>query len=156
MFKKLKNEIKLENKGYEMLTGGSINIDDGTFRVTDDGHVDISSGDINIGPVSINSRYTDLGGFRVTDGQYGAIVSIDRSQTIQIYSADNPDWDSGMIQVGDSRGNKTRISSKGVDVVDDIHITSMPREEGWSQSWQSVKKNIVELWKRVERLEDSI
>ncbi|MGL6218739.1 MAG: hypothetical protein ACRC36_11930, partial [Lacrimispora sphenoides] len=54
---------------------GSINIGNGTFWVDSGGNASINAGQINLGSVSINPNYSDLGAFRVTSQRYGAIYS---------------------------------------------------------------------------------
>lgn len=58
------------------IIGGAINIGAGTFYVSQDGEVVINSGMLNIGPVSINSNYTDLGAFRISNQSIGALFSV--------------------------------------------------------------------------------
>lgn len=145
--------FKQDKQDFIMLHGGTIDIGDGTFEVHEDGTVSINSGDVNIGPVVITDTYANLGAFRISSNEFGALVSTDNEHSIQIYSSANTEWKRGLIQVSDRSGNTTRISSEAVGVVEDIYISSMPREEGWSSDWDSVKKNIVELWRRIEDLE---
>lgn len=138
------------------LVGGTIDIGNGTFEVNQDGDVIVNSGEITLGPVTIKEHFADLGAFRVSSDKMGMLYSTDPEQSIQIYSSASPDWERGMIQVSDRSGNHTRISSLAVGASSDLLITSMPKEEGWDPEWDSVKKNLVELWKRVQRLEDRL
>lgn len=55
--------------------GGAIDIGSGTFYVDSGGNVAINAGEINLGGVSIKESYSDLGAFRVSNAQYGALYS---------------------------------------------------------------------------------
>ncbi|WP_312432797.1 tail fiber domain-containing protein [Lacrimispora sp.] len=57
------------------ISGGSINIGGGTFWVDSGGNAAINAGQINLGSVSINQNYSDLGAFKVSNAKYGAFYS---------------------------------------------------------------------------------
>jgi len=57
------------------ISGGSINIGNGTFWVDSGGNAAINAGQINLGAVSINQNYSDLGAFRVSSSTYGVLYS---------------------------------------------------------------------------------
>lgn len=139
------------------IEGGTINIGNGTFQVDRDGSVSIESGEISIGPVIINESMLEMGVFRLASSNVGVFYSKDRN--IEIWT-NHPDWGFATIFVGNGEGDtkitKNAINSKNVNAKNDISISSLVDETGWEPKWMSVKRNIIELWDRIESIENSI
>lgn len=113
------------------IIGGTIDIGDGTFQVSRDGSVSIESGEISIGPVSIDDNIVDLGGYRVASGQYGVLYSKDKK--IQLWSND-PDWnDRPMLYIGSTRVSDNFVRTKNVDC-DDIYFN-----DTWTENMSALE-----------------
>jgi hypothetical protein len=96
------------------IIGGAINIGSGTFYVSEDGEVVINAGMLNLGPVSINSNYTDLGAFRITNANIGALFSTNGEIMLAVSGAleDNP-----MIRIS-KNGITTYVGFGGITTGD--------------------------------------
>lgn len=127
------------------IIGGTIDIGDGTFTVNEDGEVVINAGELNLGPVSINANYTDLGAFRVSNATYGALFSTNQEVVLSTSS-----WvDGGPALELKRDGMTTRVGYGGIST-GDIDLEALNDEYG--PSWSSVARNIIELWNRIESL----
>ena len=125
--------------------GGAINIGSGTFYVSEDGEVVINAGMLNLGPVSINSNYTDLGAFRVSSSAYGVLFSTNQEVVLSTSA-----WvDGGPALELKRDGLTTRIGHGGIST-GDIDLKELEEEYGYQ--WSSVAKNIIELWNRLGTL----
>jgi hypothetical protein len=106
--------------------GGAINIGAGTFYVSEDGEVVINAGILNIGPISINSNYSDLGAFRVSNANYGAFYSVNGE--IELVTSglieDNP-----LLTI--SKNNRKTTIGAGAITTSDIFLTD-PWVGGWT------------------------
>lgn len=127
------------------IIGGAINIGSGTFTVDSDGEVTINAGVLNLGPVSINSNYSDLGAFRVSNSAMGAFYS--SNGEIQLVTS-GPIEDNPMLKIT-KNGMTTIVGFGGVNTVD-VSLKALSDEYG--PSWDSVAYNIIELWNRIESL----
>lgn len=96
------------------IIGGAINIGSGTFYVSEDGEVVINAGMLNLGPVSINSNYTDLGAFRITNANIGALFSTNGEIMLAVSGAleDNP-----MLRIS-KNGTTTYVGFGGITTGD--------------------------------------
>ncbi len=127
------------------IIGGAINIGSGTFYVSEDGEVVINAGVLNLGPVSINSNYADLGAFKVSNANYGVLYS--SNGEIQLVTT-GPIEDDPMIKVS-KNGKTTIIGYQGVNtgtvLCDEIYLY------GDSDFWQgwSLTEEIKLLHHRV-------
>lgn len=65
------------------ITGGSININNGTFRVTEDGEVTIRTGTLDIGPLSADEGGVYLGDYAISIDGTNELRSSDGSVAIQ-------------------------------------------------------------------------
>ncbi len=103
-----------------------------------------------------SDTYVELGDYRVTSNNSGALVSKDGG--IQFWTK-GPGWDIPVIFVGGEGG--TSISSRAVNgrnlnAVDDVTIEALSQETGWGDRWTSVKTNIVALWSEIENIKNSM
>ncbi|WP_313584191.1 phage tail spike protein [Lacrimispora sp.] len=131
------------------IIGGAINIGSGTFTVDSDGEVTINAGVLNLGPVSINSNYSDLGAFRVSNAQYGMLYSTNGEVVLSTSSLD----DSGPSLELKRNGITTRVGYGGINTVD-IFLKAL--YDRYGGSWGFVSDNIIELWNRIESIENSL
>lgn len=104
------------------IIGGAINIGSGTFYVSEDGEVIINAGILNLGPVSINSNYADLGAFRITNANYGAFYSANGE--IELVTT-GPIEDDPMLKII-KNGKSTVVGYQGIStgtlICDDIYL----------------------------------
>lgn len=125
--------------------GGAINIGAGTFYVSEAGEVVINAGVLNLGPVSINSNYTDLGAFRISNASYGALFSTNQEVVLSTSA-----WvDGGPALELKKDGMTTRVGFGGIST-GDIDLKALSDEYG--PQWGSVAYNIIELWNRIQAL----
>lgn len=104
------------------IIGGAINIGSGTFYVSEDGEVVINAGVLNLGPISINSNYTDLGAFRVSNQQYGVLFSTNgeiQLNTSQFVEEGNP------VLLIRKNGMEARISHGSISTPN-LYLTDRP------------------------------
>ena len=104
------------------IIGGAINIGAGTFYVSEDGEVVINAGVLNLGPISVNSNYTDLGAFRVSSQQYGVLFSTNgeiQLNTSQFIEEGNP------VLVIRKNGMETRVSHGSIGTPN-LFLTDRP------------------------------
>lgn len=127
------------------IRGGTIDIGHGTFKVDGDGTVCIESGDINIGPVYINENYTDIGPFRASRAEVGALFSTNDELWLTTSAYDG----SGPAIVMKKGNYKTRIGYGGI-VTPDISL-----DDSWVDGWSLVDM-LKDLYSRVNSLEDSL
>lgn len=144
----LKGTIKGTNIVGSNIEGGTIDIGNGTFEVSSNGEVSISSGEINIGGVYICDGYAWLGDFGISAGGAGVLYSRDSQQSVVIYSIDSTYGNGPAIVL--TRGSyATRIGYGGVYT---HSITLKELENEYGTLWGSVSKNIIALWDRIESL----
>jgi voltage-gated potassium channel Kch len=125
--------------------GGAINIGGGTFYVDSGGTVGINAGEINLGGVSINQNYTDLGSFRVASATYGALFSTNQEVVLSTSA-----WiDGGPALELKKNGLTTRVGHGAIST-GDIDLKDLSDEYG--PQWGSVAHNIIELWNRLASL----
>lgn len=122
------------------IIGGAINIGAGTFYVSEDGEVVINAGVLNLGPISINSNYSDLGAFRVSNQQYGVFYS--KNGEIELIT-------SGLVEPNPMlkimKNGKTTIVSHGSITTGDIWLTN--RSDFW-RDW-TITDELILLHNRV-------
>ena len=114
------------------IIGGAINIGAGTFYVSEDGEVVINAGVLNLGPVSINSNYSDLGAFRISNQQYGVLFSINGEITLATSGAieDNP-----MLKIS-KNGTTTYVGFGGVNTgIIDCNTIYLNDDPDFWQGW---------------------
>lgn len=115
------------------IIGGAINIGSGTFYVSEDGEVVINAGMLNLGPVSINSNYADLGAFKVSNANYGVFYSANGE--IELVTS-GPIENDPMLKIM-KNGKTTVIGYQGVNtgtvLCDEIYLDG-DRDfwQGWS------------------------
>ncbi|WP_313258798.1 phage tail protein [Lacrimispora sp.] len=121
------------------IIGGAINIAD-TFMVYGDGEVVINAGVLNLGPVSINSNYSDLGAFRVTNQQYGTFYS--SNGEIELMTSQSIEGNP-MLKI--MKNGKTTIIGFGSITTGDIWLTN--RDDFWG-GW-TITDEIILLHNKV-------
>lgn len=125
------------------IRGGTINIGNGTFQVDRDGSVSIESGEISIGPVTINDNIVDFGSYRVASAKEGVIYS--RDQKIQIWTS-HPDWDGRpIIQVGSTLIGDRFVRTKAIDC-DDVLFS-----DPWTENMTALEM-FKQLYYRINQL----
>ncbi|WP_306561245.1 phage tail spike protein [Enterocloster bolteae] len=132
------------------IISGTIDIGNGTFYVDDDGAVAISSGQIMIGSTWITPNFTYLGDFGVSSNGSGAFYS--RDNTIEIFTPAFPGMAGPAIELK-YNGLRTRLAYGGINTKD-ISLNDLSNEYGGQ--WDSVSKNIIELWNRIAILENKL
>lgn len=142
-------DIRGSNIYGSSISGGRINIGGGTFLVDVDGTVTIESGEINIGGVSINEKYTDLGAFRVSSSGFGALFSVNN----EVWLTTSAWVDGGPALELKKNGKVTRVGSGGIST-GDIDLSVLESEYG--SQWSGVSHNIIELWNRIAEIESII
>lgn len=125
--------------------GGAINIGGGTFYVDSAGNAAVNAGEINLGGVSINQSYADLGAFRVTNSRYGAFYSTNGE--IQLVTT-GPIEDNPMLVI--KKNNISTVVGFGAISTGDVFLQDLSDEYG--SQWASVARNIIELWNRLASL----
>lgn len=136
------------NKGN--IAGGTINIGNGTFQVDRDGSVSIESGEINIGPVTINDNIVDFGNFRVASGNSGVLYS--KNQKIQIWEK-HPLWDGRpIIFVGGETG--TMINDKAIST-NEVVAENCELAHGNSRVW-GLGETIDWMWNELNERINSL
>lgn len=112
-----------------IVTGGAINIGNGTFYVDSSGNASINAGEINLGNVYINPNYTWLGDYGMSAQGSGLLYS--RNGEIQI-STSKFDGTGPAIEFKNGNTTSMRLSSGGL-VCGDIYLTGDDAFwEGWS------------------------
>lgn len=132
------------------IIGCTIDIGNGTFYVDDDGAVAINSGQIMIGSTWITPNFTYLGDFGVSSNGSGAFYS--RDNTIEIFTPAFPGMAGPAIELK-YNGLRTRLAYGGINTKD-ISLNDLSNEYGGQ--WDSVSKNIIELWNRIAILENKL
>ena len=102
-----------------------------------------------------SDTYVELGDYRITSNNAGALVSKDGK--IQIWK-DHPDWFLPVIFVGGESGTSITSQSVNSNILNanrDVNIEALSEETGWGNSWTSVKKNIIALWSEIENIKNS-
>lgn len=123
------------------ISGGSINIGNGTFWVDSGGNAAINAGQINLGSVNINPNYSDLGAFRVTSQRYGAIYSANGE--IELVTSQNDG--TGPALILKRGGNVSTRVGYGSIVTGDIWLTN--RSDFWG-GW-TITDELILLHNRV-------
>lgn len=123
------------------ITGGTINIGN-AFVVTRNGEVYLNSGEINLGGIVLTDNYADLGAFRISSQEFGALYTTNG----EVVLSTSAYFDGGPALELKKNGKKTRIGWGGI-ATGDIELTELSDEYGYQ--WGSVARNIIELWKRV-------
>lgn len=124
--------------------GGALNLGNGVIYMDANG-ASINAGEINLGGVSINQNYADLGTFRVAAARYGALFSTNQ-EVILSTSA----WVEGGPALELKRnGLTTRVGHGGISTGDiDLKYLS----DVYGSQWGSVSRNIIEIWNRLASL----
>lgn len=122
---------------------GAINIGGGTFYVDSAGNAVINAGQINIGGISINPIYTDLGAFRVSNENIGGLYS--KNGEVELTTSA---WYNGGPALELKSGNmKTRVGYGGISTgqinCDEIYLSG-----DWWDGW-SLSQEIQLLHRRV-------
>lgn len=109
------------------ISGGSINIGNGTFWVDSGGNAAINAGQINLGSVNINPNYSDLGAFRISSATYGALYSTNQEVVLSTSA-----WVDGGPALELKRGGmKTRVGYGSIST-GDIFLTG---DDNFWQGW---------------------
>ncbi|MEY8356789.1 tail fiber domain-containing protein [Lachnospiraceae bacterium 54-53] len=127
--------------------GGSINIGNGTFWVDSGGNAAINAGQINLGAVSINPNYSDLGAFRVSNAEYGGLFSANGEVELSTSA-----WYNGGPALELKRSGMTTRVGHGAISTGDIDLTALSNEYG--SQWSSVARNIIGLWNEITYLKN--
>lgn len=127
------------------IVSGNINIGSNTFTVRNDGYVGINAGEINLGNISMNDYYTDLGAFRISNEKIGALYS--RNGEVELYTSggleDNP-----MLKIT-KNGKTTIVGFYGINTgqisCDDIYFS-----DPWAgEEWPALRM-FKDLYRRLE------
>ena len=127
------------------IVGGSINIGNGNFWVDSGGNAAINAGQINLGGVSINPNYADLGAYRVSSAAYGVLFSTNGEITLATSGAieNNP-----MLQIS-KNGITTVVGYQAISTkIIDCDSIYMHDDDGFWSGW-SLTREIKLLHNRV-------
>lgn len=138
------------------ITGGSININNGTFRVTEDGEVTIRTGTLDIGPLYADEGGVYLGDYSISNDGTNEFIST--NGWVKINANERPSGSPGGGYASLELGGEgyTGIEFKGTGVIettminckDDIYFPN----DGWSNNW-GVLRMLKDLYEKVENLE---
>lgn len=98
--------------------------------------------------MTLNDSYVQFGDYRISSNNAGCLYSV--GMGIQMWEK-HPNWNYPIIFVGGEQG--TKINSKAI-ITDNISLNAL--NDRYGDEWGSVSKNIIELWDRIESLENSI
>lgn len=139
-----------------IITGGSIDINNGTFRVTEDGEVTISTGSLDIGPLYADDGGVQLGDYRISINGTNEFIST--NGWVKINANERPSGSPGGGYASLELGGEgyTGIEFKGTGVIettminckDDIYFPN----DSWSNNW-GVLRMLKDLYEKVESLE---
>jgi len=141
------------------IVGGSININNNTFVVSDRGVVSINSGSIRIGPFEVDKDEVWLGDFYISSNGENIFRSGDESVVIQTKDG-GPFGSYAVLNIGnttlsDHHLDITHVKTNELDVGGDINCREVYLAGSWWDGW-NLTKTMKDVYSKINKLQDQI
>lgn len=140
-----------------IITGGSIDINNGTFRVTEDGEVTISTGTLDIGPLYADDGGVQLGDYRISVNGTNEFIST--NDWVKINANERPSGSPGggyasLTLSGQGYGGVEILGTGGIDCAD-VKARNCNLAHGSGRVWY-IGETIDWFWEQFQDLKDRV
>ncbi|HBC98688.1 MAG TPA: hypothetical protein DC053_03765 [Lachnoclostridium sp.] len=139
------------------ITGGSININNGTFVVTESGEVTISTGTLDIGPLYADDGGVKLGDYRISVNGTNELVST--NNWVKINANEKPSGSPGggyaSLKIGGALYGGVTIEGTGGVECGDVTALNCELAHGSNRVW-GLGETIDWMWEQFEELQNRV